>query len=133
MLLGRCQLKTKVKKGNENMNTLLNINPWSIFDDLLNVNSRAFKSIRSRAAGRFPPINMFMDESAVIIDVELPGKSASDIKLELEPQAVTIEDSPTVKEGEEKREGEWRRRIELPFRVEAEKANAKFQDGILRI
>ena len=27
----------------------------------------------------------------------------------------------------------WSRRIELPFRVNADKANAKFTDGILRI
>jgi HSP20 family molecular chaperone IbpA len=27
----------------------------------------------------------------------------------------------------------WSRRLELPFRVDADKASAKFNDGILRI
>ena len=109
------------------MNTLINMNPWSFLDDLLNANSRAFKSIRARAAGRFPPVNVLMDDDALIIDVELPGKTAKDVELTLEPQAVTIADKPA--EGE----AAWRRRLELPFRVNADKANAKFTNGILRV
>lgn len=110
------------------MNTLLmNMNPWSFLDDVLNADSRAFKSIRARAAGRFPPVNVLMDDNAIILDVELPGKSAGDVDLTLEPQAVTIADKPA--EGE----GAWRRRLELPFRVSADRANAKFSNGILRI
>ena len=124
------------------MNTLMNMNPWSFLDEMLNANSRAFKSIQARAAGRFPPVNVLMDDDAIIIDVELPGKTARDVSLELEPQAVTISDAVAKAEGEAK-EGEkaecaeaecrWRRRLELPFRVNAEKANAKFTNGILRI
>ncbi len=109
------------------MNTLINMNPWSFLEDVLNANSRAFKSIRARAAGRFPPVNVMMDDNAIFVDVELPGKSASEIELSLEPQSVTIADKPA--------EGEctWRRRLELPFRVNADKASAKFTNGILRI
>ncbi|MBR4604532.1 MAG: Hsp20 family protein, partial [Kiritimatiellae bacterium] len=33
----------------------------------------------------------------------------------------------------EKREPAWRRRLELPFRVDQTRANAKFTNGILRI
>ena len=109
------------------MNTLINVNPWSFLEDMLNANSRAFKSIRDRAAGRFPPVNVMMDDNAIILDVELPGKSANEIELTLEPQSVTVADKPA--------EGEcaWRRRLELPFRVNADKASAKFTDGILRV
>lgn len=109
------------------MNTLMNINPWSFLDDILNTESRAFKCLRERAAGRFPPVNILMDEDAVIVDVELPGKTAKDVELTLDAQSVTIADKP--KEGE----AAWRRRLELPFRVNADKANAKFTNGILRI
>ncbi len=65
------------------MNTLMNINPWSVLDDLLDVNSRVFRNMRARAAGRFPPVNVFLDDDAVIIDVELPGKTAKDVELSL--------------------------------------------------
>ena len=111
------------------MTTLMNINPWSFLDDILNADSHLFKSVRDRAAGRFPPVNAFLDDNAILIEVELPGKAAGDIDLSLEPQAVTISDKPA----EEGKDPAWRRRLELPFRVNADKANAKFTDGILKI
>ena len=119
------------------MNTLMNMDPWSIFEDMLG--GSAFRNMRARAAGRFPPVNVFLDDNAVLIDLELPGKTAKDVDLTLEPQAVVIADRPApVTDGESGQVAEparpaWSRRIELPFRVNAEKANAKFTDGILRI
>ena len=106
------------------MNTL--INPWTLLDDLFD--NRAFHKIRARVTGRFPPVNVYLDDDAVLIDLELPGKTAKDVDLTLEPQAAIISAKPA--EGEAPA---WSRRIELPFRVEAAKANAKFADGILRI
>ncbi len=115
------------------MNTLLNMDPWGFLDDLLDTGSRTFRTIRARAAGRFPPVNVFLDDDAVIIDVELPGKTAADVELTLEPQAVTVAGkAPEATDGKETTPA-WSRRIDLPFRVNAEKANAKFTDGILRI
>ena len=65
------------------MNTMLNINPWSVLSELLDANSRAFKSMRARACGHFPPVNVFLDDDAIIVDLELPGKTAKDIELSL--------------------------------------------------
>ena len=120
------------------MNTLMNINPWSILNDLLDANSRAFRNMRARAAGRFPPVNVYLDDDAIIVDVELPGKTAKDVELSLEPQAVSIADHPAeTTDAETGKAAEaqpaWSRRLELPFRVDADKANAKFTNGILRI
>lgn len=122
---------------NTKMNTLMNMDPWSIFEDMLG--GSAFRHMRARAAGRFPPVNVFLDDNAVLIDLELPGKTAKDVDLTLEPQAVVIADKPApVTDGESGAVAEparpaWSRRIELPFRVNAEKSNAKFKDGILRV
>ena len=119
------------------MNTLINANPWSILDELMNINSRAFRTMRARAAGRFPPVNVFLDDNAVLIDIELPGKTAKDVELSLEPQAVVIADKPAIPaDGDasaKPAEPAWSRRLQLPFRVNSEKANAKFVNGILRI
>ena len=57
---------------------------------------------------------------------------AKDVTLTLEPQAVVIADKPVAEEGKEVQPA-WSRRLDLPFRVNAEKANAKFTNGILRI
>ena len=120
------------------MNTLMNINPWHIQNDLLDANSRAFRNMRARAAGRFPPVNVYLDDDAIIVDVELPGKTAKDVELSLEPQAVSIADHPAeTTDAETGKAAEaqpaWSRRLELPFRVDADKVNAKFANGILRI
>jgi len=120
------------------MNTLMNMDPWSFLDDLLDTGSRTFRSMRARAAGRFPPVNVYLDDDAVLIDVELPGKTAKDIDLTLEPQAVIISDKTAETVGEDgkvagKQAPAWSRRLEMPFRIDAEKANAKFTNGILRI
>ena len=120
------------------MNTLMNIDPWSFLDDLFDSGSRTFRNMRARAAGRFPPVNVYLDDDAILIDMELPGRTASDVSLTLEPQAVVIADKPAeqvdAKTGKaEERRPAWSRRLELPFRVNADKATAKFTDGILRI
>jgi HSP20 family protein len=61
-----------------------------------------------------------------------------DVDLALEPQAIVISDKPAGTEGAEAGKAvevrpTWSRRLELPFRVDADKANAKFENGILRI
>lgn len=120
------------------MNTMLNMNPWSFLDELLDSGNRTFRSMRARASGRFPPVNVYLDDNAILMDLELPGRTARDIDLGLEAQAVVIADKPhpTV-DGEGKETGRtapaWSRRIELPFRVNADKASARFTNGILRI
>ena len=120
------------------MNTLIDMNPWNWLDALFDVNNRVTRTMRARAAGRFPPVNVFLDDNAVLIDMELPGKTAKDVDLTLEAQAVMVADKPApVADGSTGTTAQpkpaWTRRIELPFRVNAEKANAKFTDGILRI
>lgn len=115
------------------MSTIMNIDPWGFLDELLDTSNRTFRAMRARAAGRFPPVNVFIDDNAAIIELELPGKTAKEVSLALEPQAVTVADKPAAEEGKEPRQPAWSRRLDLPFCVNADKANAKFTDGILRI
>ena len=115
------------------MNTLINMDPWSFLDDILDTSSRTLRTMRARAAGRFPPVNVFLDDDAAIVELELPGRTAKDVELTLEPEAVVVADKPAVVEGKPQARPAWSRRLDLPFRVDASKANAKFTDGILRI
>ena len=114
------------------MNTFMSMDPLGLFDELFDMNSRALNRMRARAAGRFPPVNVLLDDNAAIVDIELPGRSAKDVSLTLEPQAVVIADNPE-KPAEGDARPAWSRRVELPFRVDADKASAKFVNGILRI
>ena len=115
------------------MSTIMNIDPWGFLDEFLDTSNRTFRAMRARAAGRFPPVNVFIDDNAAIIELELPGKTANEVSLALEPQAVTVADKPAAEEGKEPQQPAWSRRLDLPFRVNADKANAKFTNGILRI
>ena len=74
------------------MNNLMNIDPWSFLDDLLDTGSRTFRNMRARAAGRFPPVNVYLDDNAVILDLELPGKTAKDVDAKLKDATTTLED-----------------------------------------
>ncbi|MBR1587800.1 MAG: Hsp20/alpha crystallin family protein [Kiritimatiellae bacterium] len=113
------------------MSVLTELNPWNLLDTLLDTNNRVFRN------ERFPPVNVYLDDNATIIDVELPGKTSKDVDLTLESQAVVIADRPadTVDERCKPAAAKpaWSRRLELPFRVDHDKANAKFVNGILRI
>lgn len=119
------------------MNTMMNMDPWGLLDEILGNGNRTFRTMRARAAGRFPPVNVYLDEDAVLMDLELPGKTAADIDLSLEPQAVIVAEKRRKADGEPGTPSAgapvWSRRLELPFRIDADKANARFQDGILRI
>ena len=119
------------------MNTTLYMNPLSILDDLFGMDNRVFRNMRARAAGRFPPVNVYLDENAILVDVELPGHTAKDVALTLEAQAVVIADRPATVDANgkpvEAPTPKWSRRLDLPFRVDADKANAKFENGVLRI
>lgn len=117
------------------MNALMNMDPWGILDELLGVPNRTVREMKARASGRFPPANVYLDDNALMIEIELPGKTAKDVDLTLEPQAVVIADRPAAAANGDAATPKpaWCRRIELPFRVNADKAGAKFENGILRI
>lgn len=120
------------------MNSIFDMNPWTLLDELLGADLTArsiVRNARNRAEGRFPPVNVLVDDDAAVVEAELPGRTAADIELTLDPDAVVLSDKPAAPaEGAtEKPAPAWKRRIELPFRVDAEKASAKFENGILRI
>jgi len=115
-----------------NDQTFFNISPWNLLSEMLNADrpfNGMFRALANRVEGRFPPVNYFGGDKSALLDIEMPGKKASDVDISLEPQAVVIEGK--CKEGESG--VSYRRRFELPFPVDTEKATATFKNGILRI
>ena len=124
------------------MNEIFDMSPWGLLHDLLNIDTdqlhRVWKNLECRAAGRFPPVNVFADDDAVRLEVLLPGRTAKDVDLTIEDDAIVLADHPAepeAKDGKpaEKRAPAWVRKIQLPFRVDEAKAAASFKDGILRV
>ncbi len=114
-----------------NENTFFNISPWNILNDMISDRpfNSMFRTLASRVEGRFPPVNAYTGDQAVVLDIELPGKTADDVSINIEPQAVLIEGKSEKENGAPA----FRRRIELNIPVNAEKARAAFRNGILRI
>jgi HSP20 family protein len=88
-----------------------------------------------------PPVEVFQRGDRLVVRADLPGLKKDDIHVEIEDDAVTIH-GERRQEHEEHREGFYRsersygsfiRTIPLPERVEADKAEANFRNGVLEI
>lgn len=115
-----------------NDQTFYNLSPWNILSDMINYDrpfGGLFRTLANRAGGRFPPVNCYVGDKAVVLDIEMPGRKPADVDISLEPQAVVIEGKAA--EGAE--QPSFKRRFELDYPVDTEKSTASFKNGILRI
>ena len=88
-----------------------------------------------------PSLDVSQTRDAVLVRVELPGMNADDIDISLYDNFLTI--SGEKKRQEEGTEedyhqtecfcGGFRRRVRLPFQVEADAVEAEYKKGILKI
>jgi HSP20 family protein len=86
-----------------------------------------------------PKVDVVDHETEVVVKAELPGVQKDDIDVSVTDNSVTIKGSTSHEEKEEKgnyyrREisrGSFSRTVALPSDVDADKARASFNDGIL--
>ncbi len=89
----------------------------------------------------YPPINVWSNEEGLIVQVEMPGVSPDDIDISVVHKTLTIKGKRPAEELEEKdvhhrnerTSGSFIRSIELPYMVEADKVEASYSLGILRL
>lgn len=88
-----------------------------------------------------PAVDIYEDEAAFIIKLELPEVNREDVKVNLHENTLSISGERRL-ENEEKREGYHRversygqfyRSFTLPPNVNVEGINAQFKDGMLRL
>jgi HSP20 family protein len=88
-----------------------------------------------------PAVEMFEKGDKLVVRAELPGVSKDDVSLEITDDVLMIE-GERRQESEDREEGFYRtersygrflRSIPLPEGVDGEKADARFQDGVLEI
>jgi len=93
------------------------------------------------AAGNFPLVNLWLGEHSVVVTAELPGLSRDDINLTARQDTLTIQgERKPAADGEEvtwhRRErpaGTFSRTLALPFRVDPERVEARFANGVLEV
>jgi len=89
----------------------------------------------------FPAVNIWTGRDDAIVTVELPGVDPGKVELAVVGDTLTISGTrqpDEVKEGQvfgrrERETGDFSRTIQLPFRVEPEKVEARCAQGVLRI
>ena len=129
-----------------------NLVRWEPFRDLTDVRSamdrmfyrgftRPWRVVRWESAEAQPPVDLYETDDAVTVTAALPGVKAEDIDISITGTTLTIK-GETKDENEEKdqnyyrqerRYGAFQRVITLPVKVEADKASATFEDGVLTL
>jgi HSP20 family protein len=91
--------------------------------------------------GWFPAVDVYEDKDNLLVKAELPGLKKEDIEISLHDGFLTVAGE---RKGEEKHKdagvyrterwtGRFHRTISLPCRVEADKINATYNEGVLTV
>src|SRR5260370_35424683 len=89
----------------------------------------------------FPPINIWLGDNSVVITAELPGVARDDVTISLQEDVLMLEGKrePKLQQDNvswrrrERAYGTFSRAVQLPFRVDPEKVQARFDNGILEV
>ena len=103
--------------------------------------NRVLSGFNATAARDFPPINIWLGDNSVVVTAELPGVTRDDVNLSLQEDVVTLAGQREPKSQEqnvswqrrERAYGTFSRTVQLPFRVDPDKVQARFNNGILEI
>ncbi len=91
--------------------------------------------------GQLVPLDVHQDDDAVTVIAHLPGVKPEDVEITVEGETLTISGDTTQQVDEEKgqallqeiRRGKFMRSLTLPVGLEADKATATFEDGVLTL
>ncbi len=92
-------------------------------------------------SSRMPALNLWMKDDEAVVTADLPGVDPKDVQLSVLGQVLTIEgerkaEADVKEEAYHRREravGAFTRSIRLPFEVEQDKVQAKYEHGVLRV
>jgi HSP20 family protein len=110
-------------------------------DDLFGSTSlTGTRDIRSLPAGTFPAVNVGATADEVAVYLFAPGLDPKKLDISIQQNLLSISGArelPAEKDGSyyrrERFSGSFRRAISLPDDVDADKVNARYTDGILKI
>jgi HSP20 family protein len=112
-----------------------------LFDRWTGLSSRDFGDFFAPLVGFGPSLDIAETDDEITVEAELPGMDPKNLDVTITGRALTIagEKKEQVEKKErdfvhtERRFGSFKRRIELPAEVEADKVNAEFKDGVLTL
>ena len=103
--------------------------------------NRLFSGFSTTATRDFPPINIWLGENSVVVTAELPGITSDDVNLSLQEDVLTLAGKREPKSQEqnvswqrrERAYGSFSRAVQLPFRIDPDKVQSHFYNGVLEI
>jgi HSP20 family protein len=118
----------------------LGLDPFAELRRMQGEMNRLFTGFSAAAARDFPPINIWLGDNSVVVTAELPGVTCDDVSISLQDEVLTREGAhqPPVPQDvkwhrRERGYGTFARTIQLPFRVDPDKVQTRYQNGILDI
>lgn len=115
--------------------------PWQDFRRLRGEVDRLFGDFLPRSREVFPPVNLHAGKEDLVLTAELPGIDPKALDISVLQRTVTIRGKRETEGPEdgrayfrrERETGEFARSIELPYRVDADKVEARYEKGILTV
>jgi HSP20 family protein len=103
--------------------------------------NRMFGSMRFYPPPEFPLLNLWTSPEGAVVAAEVPGVSPEDLDITVRRDTVTMRgtrmaettNDPSVVLRQERVTGPFARNFVLPFRVDADKASAKFERGVVTL
>jgi HSP20 family protein len=116
---------------------------WADFGRLRSELDRAFERHGARGSARrgpFPAVNLYETTDGYVLTAEIPGSSREDLDVSVEGSRVTLSGKRSIElpkgasvHRRERQEGSFRRTVDLSAPLDAEKAEATYRHGVLRV
>lgn len=115
---------------------------WDPFEEMNRLHDHFFGGVERTANAAFRiAVDIREDDDAYIVDAEVPGVAAGDVKIDVEKNVLTLrgERSAEMEEQEanfrrvERRYGSFSRSFTLPETVDDENITANLKDGVLSV
>ncbi|HEU4341605.1 MAG TPA: Hsp20/alpha crystallin family protein [Candidatus Binatia bacterium] len=108
-----------------------------LFDEIIHRPWGFCREIR----GWNPSVDLYETTEAFVLEADLPGVKAEDVKVEIENSDLVLQGWRTLEKSQsdgtfhtmERSSGHFLRRMKLPESVEQESIQADFHDGVLRV
>jgi HSP20 family protein len=89
----------------------------------------------------YPPVNVWVGDDSAVVTAELPGVAENDIDLSVREDTLTIQGrrepavdpEKTAWHRRERAYGRFSRVVDLPFRIDPDKVQARFTNGVLEV
>jgi HSP20 family protein len=123
------------------------MDPFSDLGNLRNAVDQVFGDFMGRTgttqphAGVFPSLNITERENNLCVKAELPGVDPKEIDISATPDSITLRGERTVPpvseevnyHQREREFGTFRRVINVPIKINTDKINASYKNGILTV